>query len=350
MRDPGQQPFLIQLIFRDTFRFLVAGHEAVLLFFVLSGFVLTLPFLKPVQPGYPSYLIKRICRIYLPYLGAVAVAAIGDVLFHNQIPTLGHWFQRMWSEPLSWSILWHHILFIGAYDDGQLNGAFWSLVIEMRVSLIFPLLMLMLRPVRSNRAMRFTAVAAVLLGALPFGSPLPYVLVAFSTLHYAMAFIVGSLVARSLKECSKIYLSLSGLLKKTLWLMILLAFSFSTILTSRPLLVSVSDMILTMASACLIVIAAADPNVRTWLQRRTPQFLGKISYSLYLVHVPVLLALVHSLYSVIPLAAILPIYLVLAFSFAYLFHRAVEVPSMQLGSRLSRNIEGRQGACTVKIP
>ncbi len=45
--------------------FFYTGSAAVLIFFVLSGFVLSLPFLARPQP-YPAYLAKRICRIYVP--------------------------------------------------------------------------------------------------------------------------------------------------------------------------------------------------------------------------------------------------------------------------------------------
>jgi hypothetical protein len=45
---------------------LVAGPEAVILFFVLSGFVLALPIVQRKQLPYHAYLIRRICRIYLP--------------------------------------------------------------------------------------------------------------------------------------------------------------------------------------------------------------------------------------------------------------------------------------------
>jgi peptidoglycan/LPS O-acetylase OafA/YrhL len=49
-----------------------AGHSAVVLFFVLSGYVLFLPTLQHRQPTYGKYLIKRFCRIYLPqWLGLV---------------------------------------------------------------------------------------------------------------------------------------------------------------------------------------------------------------------------------------------------------------------------------------
>src|SRR5882762_8330002 len=63
---------------RSPLRVVALGHEAVILFFILSGFVLTLQLNSSSRINYLDYLIKRICRIYLPYL-AVLLAAIAIV-------------------------------------------------------------------------------------------------------------------------------------------------------------------------------------------------------------------------------------------------------------------------------
>jgi peptidoglycan/LPS O-acetylase OafA/YrhL len=58
------------LISKSPMRVLWSGHQAVILFFVLSGFVLFLPFLKRKQPYLP-YIIKRIGRIWIPFFVAL---------------------------------------------------------------------------------------------------------------------------------------------------------------------------------------------------------------------------------------------------------------------------------------
>src|SRR5262245_2798501 len=57
-----------------------AGHEAVIFFFVISGFVLALPYFNR-KMTYTSFLRKRVCRIYLPYIVAVCVAILMDSVF-----------------------------------------------------------------------------------------------------------------------------------------------------------------------------------------------------------------------------------------------------------------------------
>ena len=58
-----------------------------------------------------------------------------------------------------------------------------------------------------------------------------------------------------------------------------------------------------------------------------------MSFSLYLVHVPVALALAHALHGALPAPAIAVLTVVLALPAAAVFHKAVERPSLLL-SRL----------------
>src|SRR5215469_5549046 len=44
------------------------GEAAVALFFLLSGLVLSLPIWRGKPQNYSTFILRRICRIYLPYL------------------------------------------------------------------------------------------------------------------------------------------------------------------------------------------------------------------------------------------------------------------------------------------
>lgn len=52
------------------------GHTAVVLFFVLSGFVLYLLLAKATLST-PAYVAKRVVQLYLPYLAAIVLGIIG---------------------------------------------------------------------------------------------------------------------------------------------------------------------------------------------------------------------------------------------------------------------------------
>ena len=66
------------------------GHSAVIIFFVLSGFVLSLPFYKDNKPNYIRYLIKRICRIYVPYISVIIIAILTKMVLDSKLDTIPH--------------------------------------------------------------------------------------------------------------------------------------------------------------------------------------------------------------------------------------------------------------------
>jgi len=49
----------------------VGGLEAVIVFYVLSGFVLAITAARINAPSYTAFTVKRFCRIYIPYAGSL---------------------------------------------------------------------------------------------------------------------------------------------------------------------------------------------------------------------------------------------------------------------------------------
>ena len=118
-----------------------------MLFFVLSGYVLALSLpntsLTNTLKAYPRFIIRRVCRIYLPYLAALAFAVGSNFIFSTGgIADLPTWFNATWRVPISPSLVLEHIVFLGSYDHAAFNTTFWSLVHEMRISLVFPVIVL----------------------------------------------------------------------------------------------------------------------------------------------------------------------------------------------------------------
>ena len=65
------------LLWETPLRALFAGNEAVTMFFILSGYVLTIPFIQTNQK-YANFIIKRIFRIYPAYLLAVTITFLAQ--------------------------------------------------------------------------------------------------------------------------------------------------------------------------------------------------------------------------------------------------------------------------------
>ena len=210
-------PRIVHLLLHTPLRLLVAGHQAVILFFLLSGFVLTLPFQKTNRFDYSPFLVKRVCRIYLPYLGALALAIFCDLYLSRGGKYENYWLNLTWGKPVTSRLIVQHILFLGNYDWAQFNTAFWSLVYEMRISLVFPFIAL--------AVLRFRAIWLVLAAIALSFAYLPLAIFFSSvlhlcshtaaingtlTLHYAAFFIIGSLMAKNLHAIGRWYASLNS--------------------------------------------------------------------------------------------------------------------------------------------
>ena len=128
-------PGLVWLIRFTPLGIIMAGREAVIFFFVLSGFVLALPFLRQqtVLP-YGPFAIKRIFRIYPPYLIAVAFAILMNAAcYRGPVPELSGWFAAFWKPHIDWHIAVQHLFLINSFNFDRFDPVIWSLVMEMRL-------------------------------------------------------------------------------------------------------------------------------------------------------------------------------------------------------------------------
>jgi peptidoglycan/LPS O-acetylase OafA/YrhL len=70
------------------------GDAAVFIFFVLSGYVHSLPYLRGTQPAYPEYVIRRVCRIYIPFAAAILFALLlYSLAGRPDAPVASQWFK-----------------------------------------------------------------------------------------------------------------------------------------------------------------------------------------------------------------------------------------------------------------
>jgi peptidoglycan/LPS O-acetylase OafA/YrhL len=91
----------------------------------------------------------------------------------------------------------------------------------------------------------------------------------------------------------------------------------------------------------LMVFGIARPGLSRLLMSPILQFLGRISYSYYLIHVVVIKFLVHLLFPAVPGVAIAAAAIGGTLLVAWIVYRWIEVPSIKLGQALYVRITAR---------
>lgn len=340
-------PAVRHLFLHSFLRILVAGHQAVILFFLLSGFVLTLPYTKSSNPSYGPFVIKRFCRIYLPYLGALILAVICDHFFRGNVIN-NYWTSQTWSEPITAKLVGQHILFLGNYDWSQFNTAFWSLVYEMRISLFFPLIALVVLRFNAARSIFLAVILSVtfallagLLSSLHLGSK-DAAFASTITLHYAAFFILGSLLARNLDRVNGWYQRLHLVTAVFLAFAAFLLYCWgnaSTLSQRLPFPPYLYDWFVAAGAVMIMILAMNAHPFHAFLNSRLIHHLGKVSYSLYLVHGTVLFTLISTRVGHMPIGIMLVLYLAITLVITEIFYVLIEHPTMLLGRRISARAE-----------
>ncbi len=308
-------------------RILVAGRASVLLFFVLSGFVLYLS--ERQESGYAPYIIKRAFRIVPPFVFAVFfAAALYSVVDPKLVVSASYWFNSLnWTDAPTPTYLISTILMSGIPEFPTLNSPIWSLVHEARISIIFPLLVVFLRYSFWWTIAVATAASTIAL-AFPFGNPVAYTIEL--SVGYVCFFVGGAALAMRASEVKERIRSLPNWLVITLWLL-------AMGLLSSPMSYNLELMAPGFGSVLLISLSISSRRVCRFLENAIFIWLGRISYSLYLLHVPVLLAVVHLGAGRVSLLAMCASTIGLSFVLAEGCNRMIEQPSIFLG----RSIAGK---------
>src|SRR5579871_6461631 len=124
---PAQVPFL------SFEHVLLDGSHGVDLFFVLSGFCLSYPFLQALREqgaavfDLPRYFAKRVVRIVPPYYAVLSLFAIAGFGMHRASAPADFLKQLFFLD-------WH---------TNFVNGSFWTLCVEFRWYFLFPLALLL---------------------------------------------------------------------------------------------------------------------------------------------------------------------------------------------------------------
>jgi peptidoglycan/LPS O-acetylase OafA/YrhL len=311
---------------------LVSGHESVMFFFLLSGFVLSLPLLRGKRQPYSIFLRRRILRIYGPYLGALALALIGCALWHNRLGSTG-WRAATWSRQVDLRSVFQHVLFIGNYNYDRYNTAFWSLVYEMRISIVFPLLFVVANKLKTKYTLLIVA-ACTVLGV--YSTPHQFL----ATFQFAGIFLIGVLLAKNLATLNGLYRRQGTVPHILFALLSLLLYFGGHRISSMGALWHLGDMPVVLGAAGLLILGLNSVKASRALNSVVPTFLGRISYSLYLVHGTVLFAMAAVLQNKVSHPTFFLIYFPTAILLSWGFYVCVESPFMVMSRNVGRRKAG----------
>jgi len=317
---------------------LLNAQGAVQLFFVLSGYVLALSLSRHTgRLATGQFLVRRVFRIYPPYiaavLGAWALCAVSasrglrpgytrwlDVLA-VPTPDAGPVLESLWFPGLGAGLL----------------AVGWTLEIEMVFSLLLPVLLWF--AVRSHA---LVLIAVAILALVVEGVP--------TVLRFAIDFALGISLFLERERIAGWMKPVRGWLGLAVFIVAVALFAAPELLGWHladldilvPLhLAPASIAWMAVGSAGLIALAIHLPLWRRILSSTAFAYAGRVSFSLYLVHVPVLIVCARWIGSPTGIAGWLLLFgIVMAISLplASLAHRWVELPSIALGNALCRRV------------
>jgi peptidoglycan/LPS O-acetylase OafA/YrhL len=279
------------------------GSGAVAIFFAISGFLMA--YLYGDRPfsrkNAADFLVNRFARIYPVYLAAVLlVVVLSAVLGLGYIDPITGPFQIV-----------RHIVMLGS------TGVLWTIPPEIQFYLVFPFIwMFLANPVRYQWI-------AVLIGCLLaidglLGFPGSGILLISKLPYFLLGVLAGYLHPRLQSAARGI----------TVGVMAILLPAF--LLSHRALSIEVSDTLWGMSTALaaalsVLLVAREHPISAALFASRPFRFLGTISFSLYLLHVPCLF-LTAKLLAGMPLWLVIPIGCAVALAVATASYHVIEAP------------------------
>ncbi len=272
-----------------SFYFLTSlGHEAVIIFFVLSGFLVGGSVIKK-NFIWRTYLLNRIVRLSIPLIPALLITVAIDIYIIETFPDLIHgaYYDLFSSGPSTnysnsaWTffgnILFLQTILVPVYGS---NGPLWSLANEFWYYIIFPLFFIGFYNIQlKNRSLIFglplIAAALLLSLLLPIGLMNSFPIWLFGTIA-SFLYHGGSSKPKSTIALALVFFCLP----------LIITFKFSD-----------TDILLGfVTSVAIYLLIRLDKGQQNFAQshsnlKKLFSYLSDSSYTLYITHFPVMLLL-----------------------------------------------------------
>lgn len=297
------------------------GAAAVYVFFVLSGFVLVLPFLRSERPTWRSYYPRRVLRLYLPVWGAVAFSVLLAKLVTRKVSPGQSWWVNLHAGQLGLhGILRDLILLKGT---NFLDSPLWSLQWEVIFSLLLPVYIFVVRRTGRYWPLLSLALLAVIAAG---GARYPFLLfMPIFGFGVILAFHRESLRALAARRSVSV-----GVLAVSLFLL-----GANTWVTSTRAV----GLLDTAGAIGVVTVVLLWPSAGRPLRTKQAQALGRWSFSLYLVHEPIVVSIALLLHTTQPLVVLglgVPLSLAAGAAFFWLVERRSHRLANAVGAAVDR--------------
>lgn len=311
--------------------FFNAGPEAVILFFILSGFVLSKMLDSMSIRDYKSYIFRRFFRLYPAYYCAILLSILVFVSIKPlPISGLSQWFNDYAMSDLSTVFYIKSMLLIWGVGN-SLNNVTWSLTYEMIISIIFPFVYYGFIRINklclTDRNGYFYNLIYVLILLIIFQSVFRVHIK--DVLYYMHFFIIGS-------ACYVYRINVCKVVNNYYLILGLVLYFFKFITYGYFNNNWIYSELTALGSIIIIINAIYNDWFKKFLLAKIFQFYGKISYSFYLLHLPVVYASIYIGYKVfhVDLLLIKLYSFVIASVLSYLLYNYVELSFIRISKNL----------------
>ncbi len=316
---------LLVLFFHVDFAFLQGGFIGVDIFFVISGFLITSNILRDLNAGrwrFLRFYLRRIARLLPALFSVIILTAV--LSYYLLSPDDLIRFSKV-SAFTTFSLSNFFFYSESGYFDGSASTKpllhTWSLSVEEQFYLIWPLLLVVIFRVRSKAFLTFSLVLVALLSisAALYMNRINPEMVFYFTPFRAYQFCFGALIA--VTDFSRFrdgfILPLIGLFS----VLGIIALSAKVSGSSHLMLAA----ILPALAAAGFIVASETRVIMSLFSSKPMVWIGQRSYSIYLVHWPIVVfwkMQTGSTFGMHEQAAII----LLSITLGYFLHRYIEQP------------------------
>ena len=314
--------------------FVYGGHTGVILFFLVSSFTLSLSSERRQHESnhLVRFYLRRLFRILPLFYASLLLACLRDYMLHGFV----HEPSAIFSSA------------IGVFQPGKIDGivwASWTLGIELTFYLVFPFIFAMAHNLK--RAVIFLSatiaidlfVSNFVLASLPveiYDSSIRF------TIFHNLPFFLFGIVLYFL--CQKKIVSSGGgrLIGYLITYTALLLFAVLIIWKPESYTNLAGGGHYLVTATLMLFMLGLVYHPTSFVVNPVTQFLGKISYSLYLLHPPLVFLLIPTFRTIyakdvpsnLAFFLSLSLTLVILIPISMLSYSFIEVPGIKLGSRL----------------